>query len=335
MKCQYCGSEVLEEYVHCPKCGAIIVRPRTIDEALIKTTKQRVINAVARRKSTDTIVPYSIVWAYITLWLAEIALSIFTTLYVLSKVNISNLDNWRDVYGVYTIERYVAASLSILGVAILLYLYYIFIRRQNEHYIRERDLRAAIIPLVSAAAASHERPYILEGDLWMMRNMHRVAERHRAPWFWVLAAMMPTILSLGIYLTTLSDSGLELTQAYAAIALLAIALILLVSVILMFYMYWFLGKEMFDHDLRWRSFSVAAGNALSKLGFACSTPYWTNSLPKRSFGLYLFLAFFTLGIFMLYWLYALAKDPNDHFKSQWEFEDSLLRALGSRSTPDL
>lgn len=54
--------------------------------------------------------------------------------------------------------------------------------------------------------------------------------------------------------------------------------------------------------------------------------YRTPRLPDRSMILYVILTIFT-GIFALYWLYVLVKDPNDHFANQWRFEDSLVAAI--------
>ena len=52
-------------------------------------------------------------------------------------------------------------------------------------------------------------------------------------------------------------------------------------------------------------------------------------LPDRSFVLYLILTIITLGIFGIYWLYVLLKDPNEHFKHHILVEDRLLGQLES------
>jgi hypothetical protein len=43
----------------------------------------------------------------------------------------------------------------------------------------------------------------------------------------------------------------------------------------------------------------------------------------RSTALYIVLTIITLGIFMLYWIYTVAKDPNEHFREDWRIEDSI------------
>jgi hypothetical protein len=93
-------------------------------------------------------------------------------------------------------------------------------------------------------------------------------------------------------------------------------------------MFSFLGSTMLDHDQRWSRFSTAARAALSKLGFPSGRPFVVSRLPERSFVIYLLLSFVTFGIFFYYWLYTLAKDPNEHFRNQWAFEDNVLSSLG-------
>lgn len=52
-----------------------------------------------------------------------------------------------------------------------------------------------------------------------------------------------------------------------------------------------------------------------------------ESIPNRSFALYLILSVVTLGIFGIYWTYALIRDPNVHFREQARMEDELLSRL--------
>ena len=44
----------------------------------------------------------------------------------------------------------------------------------------------------------------------------------------------------------------------------------------------------------------------------------------RSTAIYIVLTIITLGIFMLYWLYTVVKDPNEHFREDWRIEDSIM-----------
>ena len=62
------------------------------------------------------------------------------------------------------------------------------------------------------------------------------------------------------------------------------------------------------------------------MGKVVVNPSW-KALPSRSFVLYFILSIVTLGIFEFYWSYVLIKDFNEHFKAQWQFEDSLMSVI--------
>ena len=68
---------------------------------------------------------------------------------------------------------------------------------------------------------------------------------------------------------------------------------------------------------------------LGKCGITFSLPRRTVVLPDRSFVLYLILTIITLGLFGIYWLYVLLKDPNEHFKHHILVEDQLFGQLES------
>jgi hypothetical protein len=95
------------------------------------------------------------------------------------------------------------------------------------------------------------------------------------------------------------------------------------------YVYYFLMKDFYRHERREDSFWEDSGRALDTLGVSFSIPRRTEALPNRSFVLYLILTIITMGLFGVYWLYVLLKDPNDHFKYHIETETQLLTALES------
>lgn len=99
-------------------------------------------------------------------------------------------------------------------------------------------------------------------------------------------------------------------------------------------MFYWLGKDIKEHDTRWGIFSSSARIAMSKLGFPYPNTlgYGTTELPERSFALYLILTLF-VSPFVYYWWYTLIKDPNDHFRSQWVFEDELLATMKVQRHP--
>ncbi|RLF04902.1 MAG: hypothetical protein DRK00_05650 [Thermoprotei archaeon] len=56
-------------------------------------------------------------------------------------------------------------------------------------------------------------------------------------------------------------------------------------------------------------------------------------IPSRSTVLYIVLTIITVGIFAVYWLYTLARDPNLHFAQHRRVEMELLRILEERRGP--
>jgi hypothetical protein len=61
-------------------------------------------------------------------------------------------------------------------------------------------------------------------------------------------------------------------------------------------------------------------------------------LPQRRFGLYILFSIITFGIFTIYWMYVLFRDPNQHFDTHdfWEgqLEDILRRYRREREQED-
>ncbi|PJB21109.1 MAG: hypothetical protein CO114_07100 [Euryarchaeota archaeon CG_4_9_14_3_um_filter_38_12] len=87
---------------------------------------------------------------------------------------------------------------------------------------------------------------------------------------------------------------------------------------------YFLTKDPGIHDSRQNSFIRYASSALHKLGITVQ-PSW-KTIPQRSAVLYLVLSLF-MPFFFIYWFYVVIKDLNNHFRTQWVFEDSLVNAL--------
>jgi hypothetical protein len=95
------------------------------------------------------------------------------------------------------------------------------------------------------------------------------------------------------------------------------------------YINYFLMKDFYTHERREDGFWEDLGKVSDKLGVKFSAPRRSEILPNRSFVLYLILSIITLGLFRIYWLYVLLKDPNEHFKYHIQAEDHLLSTLES------
>ena len=95
------------------------------------------------------------------------------------------------------------------------------------------------------------------------------------------------------------------------------------------YVNYFLMNDFYRHEQREDGFWEDLGRAMNKLGINFSVPRRTEAMPNRSFVLYLILTIITMGLFGVYWIYVLLKDPNEHFKYHIEAESQLLSALES------
>lgn len=95
------------------------------------------------------------------------------------------------------------------------------------------------------------------------------------------------------------------------------------------YVRYFLMRDFYKHERREDGFWSDMSRVLDRCGVKFSVPRREEALPKRSFVLYLILTIITLGLFGIYWIYVLLKDPNQHFKYHLRIEDQLLSTLES------
>ena len=110
-------------------------------------------------------------------------------------------------------------------------------------------------------------------------------------------------------------------------AVLWIVLTLLVGIVA-FYVYHFLNKDFHRHSIREKRLLEEVARGLEEVGVAPAfTPEELRVVPSRSTLVYILLSLITAGVFGLYWLYTLTKDPNEHFRSHRRIEKSLVSAL--------
>ena len=95
------------------------------------------------------------------------------------------------------------------------------------------------------------------------------------------------------------------------------------------YVYYFLMKDFYSHEHREDGFWQDLKSTLKKLDLDFSVPNRIGVIPNRSFPLYLMLTIATMGLFGIYWVYILLKDPNEHFKYHVQVEKQLFGTLDS------
>ncbi|MGH2829245.1 MAG: DUF4234 domain-containing protein [Actinomycetota bacterium] len=76
------------------------------------------------------------------------------------------------------------------------------------------------------------------------------------------------------------------------------------------------------------SFSQNVEWVLQRLGLPAGLPARTRQTPVRSTAVYVLLTIVTLGLFAIWWRYAMMKDGNDHFDEDDAVENAILRGMG-------
>jgi predicted permease len=124
---------------------------------------------------------------------------------------------------------------------------------------------------------------------------------------------------------TVREAKAEETEKGAVLWAILSAIIFLAQ----WYVYYFLMKDFYKHERREDGFWEDLRRTLDKCGVTFSAPRRMEATPDRSFVLYLILTIITLGLFGIYWIYVLLKDPNQHFRYHMQIEDQLLSTLES------
>ena len=122
---------------------------------------------------------------------------------------------------------------------------------------------------------------------------------------------------------TLREAELEEVERSAALW----AVLSFIIPFLILYVYHFLNKDFYKHEKREGAMLEDLGRALEALGLAGVRLRRPEEVKDRSTILYIIASVLTLGVFLLYWVYTLTKDPNSHFKGHALWEDELLSLL--------
>ena len=182
--------------------------------------------------------------------------------------------------------------LGIIGFIVSIILRYKLVKRRNTHFKRQQFLFEDFLSAVRTIADKKS----VDVEVW-----------------------------LPSFDRTLREAKVEETEKSAVLWAILSAIIFLAE----WYINYFLMKDFYKHERREDGFWEDMSKVLNKMGVTFSLPRRTEATPDRSFVLYLILTIITLGLFGIYWLYVLLKDPNEHFKYHVRVEDGLLSALES------
>ncbi len=323
VKCPGCGTENPEGFTFCSRCGATLVKPVDIRDDRLKEAKGYILKAIANRKISDRIISWVWILVIILIFIGTVVAVIVTAIVSSSMFNIGHT---ADSNTLNLLNQVISYGMSIVTTAIFAYLAFLLVRRENEHFARDRALREGIIMLLRTASDPSGKSTLVMNEFAAMNAAHAPKEDRHNEIIWALLMVLPLI-------TTFALAALlyiVVVGASASILILLIPLILIIALgelLAMLYLFYFLGKQMYEHSERWLVFEQAAKSVMAKLRWPPIVRMKQIRLEKREFAIYLIVTIF-VPFFAIYWWYTLIKDPNTHFESQWEFEDRLAEVIG-------
>ena len=207
---------------------------------------------------------------------------------------------------------------SLIPFVLMLYLIYMLIKRRNTHFRRTQELFEDIVAMLRGASA--EKGVDLTGQLSLVERYlseARMEEVEKSPVLWVILCIIP-----------------------------------IVNIFAILYVFYFLMRDWYKHERREDDMWMQVNSALTALGYRPIDTRRPEPMPRRSFFVYLIIyivLMFIAGLdilyvhsgfiaglgilWLIYWLYTLIKDPNNHMASQARIEDDLMMALGAPTAP--
>ena len=181
---------------------------------------------------------------------------------------------------------------SFLSVVVALIVPYFLINRRKTHFNRQKLLSESLISVIASVAQAKD-VNIQDSLLSLKKNVEEANsdKTDKNPILWaILSAFIPFLI---------------------------------------FYVFYFLMSDYYKHEQLENSFWEQTNDVLNQLKINVSLPQRAKPIPNRSFILYLILDIVAMIVFRAYWLYALLKDPNQHFEHHELVENQLLIALES------
>ncbi len=191
---------------------------------------------------------------------------------------------------------YIVLSILTFGIYAI-YAHYKLIQREQDHFDRmvrfNNDLyKLAVEQAEDTGKQEEARPELEELRARDEEFQRLQAGKERSPALWTIIS----ILTLGL--------------AYL-------------------YVYYFLHKDLVDHQRAEAEYVEKASLVLNRLGIGKHPVTVEQIVGERSYPLYLLLSLVTFGLFGIYWNYTFFKDGNEHFREQQRFEDQLMGIIRS------
>jgi hypothetical protein len=215
---------------------------------------------------------------------------------------------WEQMFGAF--------ALLVMGVSIILAIFYLLMTRNAYHSRRESSLRKAMASYIEANACVCGTDVTIYAEkLRRMDSKFDSEERMGNPRILMIWIVIPALAGfLLMWIPDLRDN-----------ALIIVIVTFLMSLILAAVISPHTTSFASEHDKRTKEFTAAFCDACRTLGIKLVPT--SKTVGRRSFRLFILLTAVTFGFFSIVWVYFVFNDMNKHFLEQWRFEDSLLRTV--------
>jgi len=291
--CPSCGNEVKASSNYCAHCGAEIEVSRIQYERKISVSLKNLRKDIRMRDKTDEILAPKWLLLFIVPVVFMVFIVVSAAFFSMSKdIGISGkpiyLVNQSPIpFDSLALLGFGSLALGLVADLFNMALLVKLINRRNAHFRRQKLLLKDVYNVIKEL--SGRRGVDISGPLASGERTLREAEMNepeRGLAKWVILSVLLGIPNL--------------------------------------YVDYFLMKDFYRHERREDIILEEVNNALDELGIRLPSLRRIESMPNRSFAVYLILSIITAGIFGFYWMYILLKDPNEHFKHHVLFEDQLL-----------
>ena len=260
-----------------------------------KESANGIIVSVANRDKTDSYVPPAmvslVVLAYLVIMLRYYALTL------------ESFDGALTLSQMFNIM-----SIFVIGMALVLSIFYLLMSRNIKHMRRESTLRCLLANYAESVGADVRELRRIDSDI-------RAQEKEGSYKIRKIALVLPAALGTGalffLDLQTYGAGMMILCWALSLVAIFAVAPALTTAPR--------------AHEKRTLPF-YEEFNRISP-GIGMDTAGFERVIGARSFLLFIAVTALTAGFFLPVWAFMTFNDMNRHFMEQWYFEDSVIRSL--------
>ncbi|MGH2829246.1 MAG: DUF4234 domain-containing protein, partial [Actinomycetota bacterium] len=209
---------------------------------------------------------------------------------------------------------------------------YRLLQRRVDHAKRRITFSAALWHVLARRAEAEGRTAGVQAGLDQLSRIHATLEEYeaknrRSP---ALLVLLRAGAGIGLSVVNFLDAfaPADAAEGPPAVAAVLVGLFALAQASVGAFINHTLNKDLRFIEAWEDSLNENAAWVLGHLGSPVASVPRTQPIPRRETAVYVVLSVVTLGLFSIWWRYALMREGNDHFTHDADAEDRLLRALG-------